>query len=180
MKGTGVARRYAKAMIDLAIRDGTVAETGEQLQQHRELFNAHANLQSTLRNPGVVLEAKSTLLTNVLDRTQPGVLVRNFILLLLKNDRLHHFDLICDHYEYMANEHLGRITAKVTTAVALDADQRQALEQKVAAATQKDVQLETDVDADIIGGMIVRIDNTVLDGSLRGRLSRLRRELAGN
>lgn len=167
-------------MIDLAIRDGTVAETSEQLQQHRELFNAHANLQSMLRNPGVLLEAKSKLLTSILDRTQPGLLVRNFILLLLKNDRLHHFDLICDHYEHMANEHLGRITAKVTTAIALDADQIEALERKVSVATRKDVQLETQVDADIIGGMIVRIDNTVLDGSLRGRLSRLRRELAGN
>ena len=166
-------------MIDLATRDGTIAETGEQLQQHRELFNANANLQSMLRNPGVLAETKTNLLTGILDRTQPGPLVRNFVLLLLKNDRLHHFDLICSHYERMANEQLGRITAHVTTAVELDADQYRTIEQRVAAVTQKDVQLDTQIDPSILGGVIVRIDNTVLDGSLRGRLTRLRRELVG-
>ncbi|HEY7712559.1 MAG TPA: ATP synthase F1 subunit delta [Candidatus Entotheonella sp.] len=179
MNGTGVARRYAKAMIDLATRDGTIAATGAQLQQHRDVFNANANLQSMLRNPGVLAETKTNLLTRVLDRTQPGLLVRNFILLLLKNDRLHHFDLICRHYDRMANEKLGRLTAHVTTAVELDAEQYQTIEQRVAAATQKEVQLDTQIDPSILGGVIVRIDNTVLDGSLRGRLTRLRRELVG-
>jgi F-type H+-transporting ATPase subunit delta len=166
-------------MIDLATRDGTIAETGEQLQQHREMFNANANLQSMLRNPGVLAERKTNLLAGILDRTQPGLLVRNFILLLLKNDRLHHFDLICNHYDRMANEKLGRLTAHVTTAVELGADQYQAIEQRVAAVTHKTVQLDTRIDPSILGGVIVRIDNTVLDGSLRGRLHRLRRELVG-
>ena len=166
-------------MIDLATRDGTIAETGEQLQQHREMFHANANLQSMLRNPGVLAETKTGLLTRILDRTQPGLLVRNFILLLLKNDRLHHFDLICNHYDRLANEKLGRITAHVTTAVELDAGQYQTIEQRVAAVTQKEVQLDTQIDLSILGGVIVRIDNTVLDGSLRGRLTRLRRELVG-
>jgi F-type H+-transporting ATPase subunit delta len=98
---------------------------------------------------------------------------------LLKNDRLHHFDLICNHYDRMANEKLGRLTAHVTTAVELGADQYQAIEQRVAAATHKTVQLDTRIDPSILGGVIVRIDNTVLDGSLRGRLHRLRRELVG-
>ncbi len=179
MNGTGVARRYAKAMLDLATRDGTVAEIGEQLQHHRALFDANPNLQATLRNPGVAVEAKTHLLTAVLDRTQPGPLVRNFILLLLEKGRLHQFHLIYAHYERMSNEQLGRINAQVTTAVELDAAQYEAIEQKVAAMTQKDVRLETHVDASILGGLIVRINYTVLDGSLRGQLNRLRQELAG-
>jgi F-type H+-transporting ATPase subunit delta len=105
--------------------------------------------------------------------------VRNFILLLLEKDRLNQFDWICTHYERMADEHLGRITAQVTTAVELDAEQYQAVKQKVATATQKDVQLETQVDPSILGGMIVRINHTVLDGSLQGQLRRLRQELVG-
>jgi F-type H+-transporting ATPase subunit delta len=127
----------------------------------------------------MLAETKTNLMTGILDRTQPGLLVRNFILLLLKNDRLHHFDLICNHYDRLANAQLGRITAYVTTAVELDADQYQTIEQRVAAATQKEVQLDRQIDPSILGGVIVRIDNTVLDGSLRGRLNRLRRELVG-
>ena len=179
LKGTGVARRYAKAMIDLAMRDDMVAEIGAQLQQHRELFDANANLQLTLHNPGVDIEKKRDILNAILDRTQPGPLVRNFIMLLLEKDRLNQFDLICDYYTRMADEQLGRITAQVITAVELDAEQYQAVEQKVAAATQKEVRLETQVDPSILGGMIVRINHTVLDGSLQGRLNRLRQELVG-
>ena len=180
MNGTGVARRYAKAMIDLATRDGTLEATGDQLQLHRGAFSGHASLQSMLQNPSFDIEAKTEVVTAVLDRTQPSGLVRNFLLLLLKNNRLHHLGLICDHYERMANDKLGRLKAQVISAVELDPDQVQALEQKVSAATQQDVQLETQLDPSILGGVIVRIDHTVLDGSLRGRLERLRRELAGN
>jgi F-type H+-transporting ATPase subunit delta len=179
LKGTGVARRYAKALIDLAKRDGNVAEIGEQLQQHRALFNETASLRIALQNPAVTSERKRGVLNAVLERTQPGPLVRNFLLLLLDKDRLNQFDWICINYERMADEHLGRITAQVTTAVELDAEQYQAVREKVAAATQKDVQLETHVDPAILGGMIVRINHTVLDGSLQGQLRRLRQELVG-
>ena len=179
LKGTGVARRYAKALIDLARRDGIVAEIAEQLRQHRDLFRDNANLQLTLNNPGVAVERKRRVLHAILDRTQPGPLVRRFILLLLDKDRLDQFDWICIHYERMANEYLGRLTAHVTTAIELDTDQYQAVKEKVATATRKDVHLEIHVDPAILGGMIVRINHTVLDGSLQGQLERLRQELVG-
>jgi F-type H+-transporting ATPase subunit delta len=71
------------------------------------------------------------------------------------------------------------VTAQVTTAVALDTAQRQAVSQKLAQITQKEVLLETQVDPAILGGLVVRINHTVLDGSLRGQLARLRQELIG-
>jgi F-type H+-transporting ATPase subunit delta len=166
-------------MLDLATRADRVAETGEQLQQHRDLFRSNAALQAVMRNRGITAEAKMKILTAVFERTQPEPLLRNFLLLLVRNDRLHQFELICDHYERMANERLGRITAEVTTAIALNEDQYQAVAQKVTTATQKEVTLERRVDPSILGGLIVRINHTILDGSLRGQLSRLRQELIG-
>jgi F-type H+-transporting ATPase subunit delta len=179
LKGTGAARRYAKALADLATRDGKVAETGEELRAHRELFNADANLKSMLQNPSVTQDAKTRVVSAILDRTQPSPLVRNFLLLLIKNDRMQDLDLIEPRYERLANERLGRITAQVITAVELEDDQYASIEQKVAAVTQKTVMLEKQVDPSILGGVIVKIDHTVLDGSLRGRMQRLRRELVG-
>jgi F-type H+-transporting ATPase subunit delta len=179
LKGTAVARRYAKALIDLAKRDGIVTEIGEQLQQHRGLFSDSANLQLTLHNPGVAVERKRRVLNAILDRTQPGPLLRRFLLLLVDKDRLNQLERICIHYERMANEYLGRLTAHVTTAIELDAEQYQAVQEKVATATRKDVHLEIHVDPAILGGMIVRINHTVLDGSLQGQLARLRQELVG-
>jgi F-type H+-transporting ATPase subunit delta len=179
LKGTGAARRYAKALASLATRDGTVAETAEELRAHRDLFHADANLRSMLRNPSVAHDVKSRVVTAILDRTQPSPLVRNFLLLLLKNDRLQDLDVIETRYERLADEYLGRITAQVITAVELEDEQYASIEQKVAAATQKTVKLEKQIDPSILGGVVVKIDHTVLDGSLRGRMQRLRRELVG-
>lgn len=177
MKGTGAARRYAKALADLATRDGKVAETGEELRAHRDLFDSDANLKFMLLNPSVDQEVKSRVVTAILDRTQPSPLVRHFLLLLLQNDRLQILDAIEARYERLANDYLGRITAQVITAMELDDDQYASIEQKVAAATQKTVMLEKQIDPSILGGVIVKIDHTVLDGSLRGRMQRLRREI---
>jgi len=177
LKGTAVARRYAKALIDLATRDETVAETGAQLQQHRELLQTNAQLQTILRNPGIDVEVKTKVLTAIFERTQPAPLLRNFLLLLLKKDRLHYIDAVGDHYERMANEKLRRVKAQVITARELEVGQVRAVEQKVAAMTQKEVLLERHVDPSILGGLIVRINHLVLDGSLRGQLNRLRQEL---
>ncbi len=177
VKGTGAARRYAKALADLATRDGKVAETGEELRAHRDLFDSDANLKFMLLNPSVDQEVKSRVVTAILDRTQPSPLVRHFLLLLLQNDRLQILDAIEARYERLANDYLGRITAQVITAMELDDDQYASIEQKVAAATQKTVMLEKQIDPSILGGVIVKIDHTVLDGSLRGRMQRLRREI---
>jgi F-type H+-transporting ATPase subunit delta len=166
-------------LIDLAARDDRVAEIGEQLRQHRQLLDASADLQKVLYNPSVSAEVKGRVLTGILERTQPTPLLRSFILLLVDKDRLRQFDLICAQYEAMAQARLGRVTAQVTTAVALDAAQRQAVSQKLAQITQKEVLLETQVDPTILGGLVVRINHTVLDGSLRGQLVRLRQELIG-
>jgi F-type H+-transporting ATPase subunit delta len=166
-------------LLDLAARDDRIEDIGAQLQQHRELLRSTAALQRILDNPGVNTEVKTEILGQVLDRTQPAPLVRRFLLLLVEKDRLRQFELICEHYEHMANEQLRRVMAQVTTAVVLDTAQRQAIIQKLARMTQKDVMLETHVDPAILGGLVVRIDHVILDGSLQGQLTRLRQELIG-
>ena len=179
MKGRAVARRYAKALIDLAARDDQVAEIGDQLQQHRDLFQAHDELQRVLWHPSIPADIKATILTALLDRSEPSPLLRNFIILLLEKDRLRHFDLICEAYEQMANARLRRVVAEVITAIDLNDDQQQAVAQKLREATQQDVLVETRLDPSILGGVVVRINHIVLDGSLRGQLARLRQELIG-
>ena len=179
MKGRAVARRYAKALIDLAARDDRVVDIGEQLRQHRDLLRQHAELQSVLWHPSIAVDVKHHILTRILERSQPVPLLRNFLVLLLEKDRLRQLDLICEHYEQMANARLRRVVAQVTTAVALGPDQQHAVLQKLEEVTQQDVLLETRLDPSILGGLVVRINHTVLDGSLRGQLARLRQTLIG-
>jgi len=179
VQGGAVARRYAKALMDLARRDSMIAVIGEQLQQHQALLRANVQLQRVLENPSIAVQVKTSLMTTILERTQPVPLLRNFLLLLVEKDRMRQLDAICTHYERLANEDLHRIVAQVTTAVALDAQQRQAVAQKIAAATQKDVVLQAAVDPAILGGLVVRVDNVIVDGSVRGQLARMHKALIG-
>jgi F-type H+-transporting ATPase subunit delta len=165
--------------MDLARRDGMIAEIGAQLQQHQALLHANSQLQKVLEHPGIDVQVKTSIVTTLLERTQPAPLLRNFLLLLVAKDRMQQLDAICMHYERMANEELHLIVAHVTTAVEMDARQRQIVAGKIAAATQKEVVLEARVDPSILGGLVVRVNNVIMDGSLRGQLARMRKALIG-
>jgi F-type H+-transporting ATPase subunit delta len=166
-------------LIDLARRDGIIAEIGAQLQQYQALLRENTHLQRVLENPGVDIQVKTGIMTTNFERTQPAPLLRNFLLLLMHKGRLPQLDAICMHYKRMANDELHRVVAQVTTAVEMDAPQRQVVIQKIVAATHKDVQLETHVDPTLIGGLVVRVNNVILDGSVRGQLARMRKALIG-
>jgi F-type H+-transporting ATPase subunit delta len=179
LRGGAAARRYAKALLELARRDGMIEDIGRQLRQYQTLVQANAHLQRVLENPSVDIQVKTNIVTTILERTQPTPLLRNFVLLLVDKDRLRQLDAICLHYEHMANEELQRVVAQVTTALEMDVQQRQVITQKIAAATHKEVRLETQVDPSILGGLVVRVNNVILDGSVRGQLARMRKELIG-
>ena len=179
MVGRTAARRYAKALMELARRDGLVEEIGAQLRQYRTVFQENTNLRQVLETPGVEAEVKRRILEAIFERMQPAPLLRNFLELLLAKDRLRQFDAVCQHYERMANEELQRVVAQVITANELEPEQQQAVMQKLTEITQKNVVLETRVDPSILGGLVVRLDHLVLDGSIRGQLARLRKELIG-
>jgi F-type H+-transporting ATPase subunit delta len=177
LKGGAAARRYAKALMELARRDGIITEIGAQLQQHQALLRANVQLQRVFENPSIDVQVKANVLTTLFERTQPVLLLRQFLLLLVAKDRMRQLDPICMQYARMADEELHRIVAQVTTAIDLDAQQRQAVAQRIAATTQKDVVLETQVDPSILGGLVVRINNVIVDGSLRGQLARIHQVL---
>ena len=179
MKGRSAARRYAKALLELAKRDGLVADLAEQLRQHLDILRSNPSLPLLLNNPGIDGKVKADLLAAILDHTQPSTQFRNFLLLLLEKDRLGQFDVVCDHYAQLANEELHRVVAQVTTATEMANEQREAVVQKIADITHRNVILETHVDPGILGGLVVSVNNVVLDGSLRGQLGRLRKELIG-
>ncbi|HSX77590.1 MAG TPA: F0F1 ATP synthase subunit delta, partial [Candidatus Saccharimonadia bacterium] len=69
MRGGAAARRYAKALMDLARRDGIIAEIGTQLQQHQALLQANVNLQRILENPSVDIQVKISIMTTIFERT---------------------------------------------------------------------------------------------------------------
>jgi len=119
-----------------------------------------------------------------LDRIVPNAppLTRNFLHILVDRDRLDQVPGIADALHEQINVQRGIVTAEVTTAVPLDADMQQSVTQKLAqhfGREARQITIRSHVDPSIIGGVIARVGDQVIDDSVRGRIERLRRSLAG-
>jgi F-type H+-transporting ATPase subunit delta len=173
------ARRYASAAFTVAAQTGdfdawlrTLGDVARVLQ----MPNAHIVFLS----PAVPEEQKSAALDRIVPAALPAV--RRFLGILIERDRLYELSEIVESLQALINERRGIITAEVTTAVPLDAELERVVAERLAAYlnhTPDKVTIQSSVDPDIIGGVVARVGDQVIDDSVRGRLDRLRRTLAG-
>jgi F-type H+-transporting ATPase subunit delta len=179
MAGTrrsSTARRYAEAVFEIAERDGTVERWLSQLNDVAEAVS-RAQVVRRLEDPHVPLEARAKALHDV---AGPQMLPQmgNLLGLVLRRRRLDSLPQIAREFKRLYNRRAGVIEATATSALELDQHDVAALTTRLEAMTGKKVELATAVDPGILGGIQVRIGDTLYDGSVRGRLERLRTRLA--
>jgi F-type H+-transporting ATPase subunit delta len=173
---TVVDRVYARALFDAALEEGRLEPVRDEVAQLAQAVAEVPELREILRNPQLDPRAKSAALKEVLSGGEE--LVRNFVLLLADKGRAGIFEEIAREFERLIAEHEGVVHAELTTAVELsDKDARDLLEQIEQAAGRK-VEATRTVDPGLIGGIVLQVGSHRLDASVRGRLERLRRELA--
>jgi F-type H+-transporting ATPase subunit delta len=171
-----LARRYARALLDVAAgqgRDATLA-LRDELRTLSALVSGHAELQQALRHPGLGGERRRRVLAAVAETAGSTTLVRRLVDLLAARDRLGHLPDVADAYAEAANGAHGVVSAEAASAVPLGDTQRRAL----AAALGETVELRTRVEPALVGGVLVRVGGRTYDGTVRARLSALRRRLA--
>jgi F-type H+-transporting ATPase subunit delta len=167
---------YARALFDAALGEKRLEPVREQLQQLVEAEAAVPELRELLRNPQLDPRSKRAALEDLLSGGDE--LLRNFLLVLVDKGRAGQLEEIAREFERLAAEQEGIVRAELTTAVELsDAEAKKLLKQIEQASGQK-VEATRSVDPDLIGGMILQVGSHRLDASVRGRLERLRRELA--
>lgn len=173
---TSIARRYAEAAFEIAERDGSVEEWLTQLGAVASAV-ADSNVVYRLEDPHVPLATRAAALHGVLgaDMLSP---VGNLIGLLLRRRRVDALPQIAREYRRLYNRRAGIVEAVATSALALDGSELAALKSRLEQMTGRKVELEAAVDPAILGGIQVRIGDTLYDGSVRGRLERLRAQLA--
>jgi F-type H+-transporting ATPase subunit delta len=169
------SRRYAEAIFGLAQQDQSFDAWGADLDALAELLETPLAAR-VLRSPAVTPAQKLQLLRAEIPTLRPAA--NNLLALLMHRGRFHLLPEIAAAYRELLNRARGIATARVTTAVPLDATTRDELGRRLAAYTGQQVQLETSVDPAIMGGVVARIGDTLIDGSVRGRLESLRRRLA--
>jgi F-type H+-transporting ATPase subunit delta len=171
-----LARRYARALLDVAERQGPNAALAmrDELRAFAPAVAGHPALQRALAHPGVGSEAKRRLLAVVAERAGASALLRRLLDLLAERDRVALLDHVVEAYAGLANAARGIVSVEAVSAVVLSEAQRRAL-----AATLGDaVELRARVEPQVLGGLLVRVGGKTYDGTVRTRLDSLRRRLA--
>jgi F-type H+-transporting ATPase subunit delta len=172
------AKRYARAVFELAREEGQVDLWAARLDAVRDVL-ARPEVTGVLANPSVAVQRRQDAAAALLDQRVVGQEGLNLARLLVGTNRLGQLDGIVEEYRLLADEDAGRVRATATTAVPLaraDADQLQA---SLARRLGREVRLDTRVDRAIIGGLVLRMGDRVIDASVATRLEQLRRRLAG-
>ena len=172
MSQVAVVRTYAEALLELATREDAVEAYGEHLEELAALLELEEDVQRFLETPRVSLEEKKAAVRDAWEDRAPEPFVR-FLLLVLDKGRQRYLPRIAEAYRELLDERRGRVHATVTLAREPDDDFREEIARGLERAVGKDVVPHFRVDGDILGGVVIRLEDHVMDGSLRRRLSDL-------
>ena len=179
MTSSSVARRYARALLSLGLEDGRFEASADELSRVEAAFAGSAALQDLWLNPAHGREERLQVAARLEGPLGLSPAVGNLVKLLVERQRVGDLQAVAAAYRTMVDERLGRVRATVTSATALGADEAERVGRALAGLTGKQVSVETKVDPALIGGVVAQVGSTVLDGSLRTQLERLRETLQG-
>jgi len=175
---SAVAKRYAKALFDLAVESNAVESIGRELDHVTGAF-AEAPLRAFAEDTTLDRVTRRTVAVRVSEKLGVTRVVRNFLALLAENNRLEHLPRIRDHYERFEDRALGRVRARVLSAQPLSDESRARIVQIFERQTGKRVVAETVTAPELLGGALVELQGRVFDGTLRTQLRRLQQSLCG-
>ena len=180
MTSRAAGARYARALVDVARKEGDIDQAGRDLAAFAQLVAGHDQLPRVFSNPAIPAPRKRAVVEQLLARGGAlSPIVAKLLLLLADRDRLAILPEIAAAYQDRMMVHAKVVRAEVVTAIGLPADRVDALKQGLARATGREVQLETRVDPAIIGGAVTRIGSTVYDGSVTRQLEKMKEALTG-
>jgi F-type H+-transporting ATPase subunit delta len=169
-------RVYARALFDAALDENKLEPVREQLAQFVAAEAEVPELRQLLRSPQLDPQARKAALRDLLADSEE--LLRNFLLVLVDKGRTGQLEEIAREFERLVAEHEGVINAELTTAIELSDQEAADLLRRIEESTGRKVEATRKVDPGLIGGIVLQIGSHRLDASVRGRLERLRRELA--
>ena len=169
-------RRYARALFEAAQERNGLDEVQRDLSDFVEAVREVPELRALLRDPVLDRRVKIAALSDVLAGSDE--LVRNFVLVLTEEGRAGELEETEREFERFLADETGRLSLELATAVELSDEEAGRIVQQIERASGRNVEATRRVDPDLLGGVVLQVGSLRLDASLRGRLDRLRRELA--
>ena len=179
MAATGdfrAARRYAGALFNIAVERNEADDVARNLADVTAVTSQSPELMSVLHHPRVTRERKKEILAQVFhNQVRPDF--EHLLLMLVEKDRASIIPNVATEFARMLDEHRKEVDAQAVSAVPLTDEQKARLEAQLLAATGYKVRLQTRVDESILGGLIVRVGDKLIDASVASQLSQIRNKL---
>jgi F-type H+-transporting ATPase subunit delta len=175
MARESAARRYAEAAFQIAVRDETVEVWRSELDMAGAVVE-DPTVARVLANPAVALESRDAMIDSAMGPMVSGP-VLNLVKLMLRRGRIDQLPRVSAEFRRLDNARQGIVPATATTAAPLSEDEVRALVGRLEQMTGGRIELDLQVDPSVLGGLVVRVGDRLIDGSVRGRLERLRNQL---
>jgi F-type H+-transporting ATPase subunit delta len=175
-----VARRYATALLELGVETGLLDSIANEMDALAGAYRTSAELRAALENPLVALDAKRAVMRDLSAQLGVGETARHTMLLLVDRRRVRTLPQIARFLREMTDARKGLLRAEVTTAAPLADAYYERLRQRLELMTGKKVVVDKNVDPTLIAGVVTRIGDRIIDGSLRTRLQSMRDALLPN
>ena len=172
-----LARRYARAVLELGTAGGNLDRIGNDLRTLAKAMKDSDELQSALTNPAIRRGDRRKVLDGLLQRIGAQPQTKNLVYVLLDGERVGSLPAIARELDAMIQTRSGRVAAEIVSAQPLDAGQVQQITAALEKLSGKKVDVTRREDPNLLGGVVARVGDVVYDGSLRTQLTRIREEL---
>lgn len=170
--------QYANALADIVLQQGAAEPTRKQLADFVAAYEESAELRNFLATPAVNRQEKHAVIEKLVARLGASRIMRNFLFVVSDNQRTHLLPQISETFEHVLMQREGVAEAEVLSAVELSKNQKSALLSTLERLTGKKVQAKYTLEPSLLAGAVVRIGDTIYDGSVKNRLNVLRAQLA--
>lgn len=180
MRRTTIIRRYARALIEIGEEGNRYKAIGRELRDLLGVFSGSPELYNILLNPMYKLEERKGLVEGICENLGVSLEVKKFLSLLVETRDIRLYQGICEAYFRLEDELEGRITARVEAPVELDKGLVTGVKERLQTLTGKDIVLKVDKNPALIGGLVVRVGNVILDGSIKTQLEKIKDRLVAD
>jgi F-type H+-transporting ATPase subunit delta len=170
--------QYANALADIALEQGAAEPVLRQLADFNAAYQESAELRNFLASPAVEREAKHGVIEKLAARLGASKIIRNFLFVMIDNQRTALLPQMLETFQLVLQQRQGMAEATVISAMALNDAQKSQLQQTLEKLSGKKISAKYSQDPALLGGVQVRIGDTIYDGSLRNRLNQMRARLA--
>ncbi len=167
-----VAKTYSRALFEVGLENNNLDVFMEELKVVRDMFREYPDFYEILISPKINTEEKKKIVDEVFKGKATNE-INNFMKILLDKRRVKDLYSIVEQFENLIYEHKGIVKATAITTVLLGKDEKDSLTKKLESITGKEVELINEIDKSVLGGVLIKLGDQVIDGTLKGKLNNL-------